>query len=64
LLGYNPDEIVGRHITEFFDEENKKIIEEQMVKRKKGQESSYDISWTTKDGKKLDAIISPRAFFD
>ena len=64
ILGYQPDEIIGHHITEFFDDENKKVIEEQIAKRKQGCENQYDITWTTRDGQKVDTMISPRAFFD
>ena len=64
ILGYPPDEIIGRHITGFFDAENKKIIRIQMTQRRRGEEKSYDITWTGKDGRKIDTIISPRAFFD
>ncbi|MFC1677490.1 PAS domain S-box protein [Planctomycetota bacterium] len=64
MLGYSPNELIGRHITDFFDDENKKIMEEQMKHRHRGQENSYDITWKKKDGQKIDTIISPRAFFD
>ena len=64
MLGYSPNELIGRHITDFFDDQNKKIIEEQMKYRYSGQENSYDITWTKKDGQKIGTIISPRAFFD
>ncbi len=64
ILGYSPDEILRHHITDFFDAKNKKIIKAQMARRRHGEEKSYDITWTGKDGRKIDTIISPRAFFD
>jgi PAS domain S-box-containing protein len=64
ILGYPPDKIIGRHITDFFDAKNKKIMRIQMALRRRGEEKSYDITWTGKDNRKIDTIISPRAFFD
>ncbi len=64
ILGYPADEIIGHNITEFFDRKNKKIIKSQMTQRRHGEEKSYDIAWTRKNGQKVDTIISPRAFFD
>jgi len=64
MLGYLPSEIIGRHITEFLDDENKEVMERQIATRKQGGESKYVITWTTKAGGKVDTLISPRAFFD
>jgi len=39
MLGYSRDKIIGTPATSFLDEENRKIVEKQAVKRRKGKES-------------------------
>ncbi|MCK5238663.1 MAG: PAS domain S-box protein, partial [Candidatus Thorarchaeota archaeon] len=50
LLEYNPQEMLGKEITEFVDEDNKRVLEENIGKRKEGQSSDYEMSWLTKSG--------------
>jgi PAS domain S-box-containing protein len=61
---YSVDEIIGRHVFDFLDEENLKILKEQLSKRKKGSSESYEITWTKKDGSKAPTILSPTPIFD
>ena len=64
LLGYELDELIGKPITLVFDEENQKILQEQMILRHKGELQSYEIAWLRKDGRKIDTIIAPSPLFD
>jgi PAS domain S-box-containing protein len=64
MIGYSKDEIVGQLLTNFFDEENQKILEEQVAIRRKGEPGSYELSWTGKDGSKIPAIISSTPLYD
>lgn len=50
ILGRPPEEIIGRHIFDFVDEENRQIFLDQLEKRKKGQSGAYEISLQRSDG--------------
>ncbi len=64
MLGYSPDEIVGHSMTEFTDEEDKQILSEQMVSRKTGVTTPYELTWRRKDGSDLVTVVSPRPLFE
>ena len=64
ILGYELDEIVGRRVTDFLDDANRKVVEEQIVKRKRGESSAYELTFTRKDGQKIPTIISARPILD
>jgi len=62
--GYASEEVIGRHILEFFDEENQAIMVEQMGKRAKGESNTFEIEWTVKDGRKVPTLMSPVQILD
>jgi PAS domain S-box-containing protein len=62
--GYERDEIIGRQAIEFIEKSNLSNFNEQLAKRKKGEEPTYEITLTRKDGQKVFAIISPKTIFD
>ncbi|MBW2565982.1 MAG: PAS domain S-box protein [Deltaproteobacteria bacterium] len=64
MLGYSRDEMIGRPITDFVDDANRKTFEEQVAVRRKGEPGAYEIVWTGKDGRKLFTIVSAQAITD
>lgn len=64
MWGRTKEEIIGRRVDQFLDDENKKILFSQHKKRKKGESRPYEIVWTRKDGSKLHAIMTPTPYFD
>jgi PAS domain S-box-containing protein len=64
MLGRTRDEIVGKKVDQFLDDENKKILFSQLEKRKKGVSASYEIAWIKKDGSKIHTIMTPTPYFD
>ncbi len=64
MLGYSRGELVGRYILEFVHDDYKKFMEDQMARRAKGIEKSYEIDWRAKDGRRVYTLISPRGFYD
>jgi PAS domain S-box-containing protein len=64
IWGYPLDEIMGHRVSEFLDEENLKILQEQLDKRKEGGREPYEIAWKRKDGKNVPTILSPTPIFD
>ena len=64
MLGYSSDEILGHPSTHFLDADNQRILQEQRIKRRAGSHTPYEIIWTTKEGRKIATILSPRPLFD
>jgi PAS domain S-box-containing protein len=64
LLGYARSELLGHKVTDFLDRANQKIITEQLNRWGRGQESSYEIEWSRKDGAKVITLITPIPFFN
>ncbi len=64
ILGYSQKEIVGKHIFNFVNDENKKIFAEQMKAREHGQTSSYEISLTRKNRIQVPCLFNATPILD
>ena len=64
ILGFARDQIVGRPAIEFLDPVGIQVYREQMVRRRRGEAGSYELSWLRKDGQIVFALVSPRPFLD
>jgi PAS domain S-box-containing protein len=64
MLGYKPDEFIGKPVTNFLDDHNSQILKNQTSIRRKGKVKAYEIEWTCKDGRKIQTIMSPQAIFN
>jgi diguanylate cyclase (GGDEF)-like protein/PAS domain S-box-containing protein len=66
MLGYSPDEMIGRPTIDFMEEESRKVQEKIFVKRRAGMRDTtpYEVTWITKDGRKVYSILSPTPNFD
>ncbi|MDY6863600.1 MAG: PAS domain S-box protein [Thermodesulfobacteriota bacterium] len=64
IIEYTREEIIGKHISKFLDKKNAMIMEKQFEKRKRGEVSSYEITCTTKTGKKIPVLISATPIFE
>ena len=49
---------------DFLDAANQQIFKEQMARRRKGEQTTYEIEWTRKSGDKISTLVSPEALFD
>ena len=59
MLGYLEQEIIGKHESQFvFDEEEKRILEEQNKKRAEGKVSYYELRWKNSQGQRVDTKIT------
>jgi PAS domain S-box-containing protein len=58
MLGYSQVEIIGHSILEFLDEDNQKIVQEQRIRRGRGESGSYELELTRNDEQKLIALVS------
>jgi len=65
MLGYAQEELLGRHITDFFDETGREIIQTQVIKQQnKGRLSAFEIVWTAKNGRRVSTSISSIPMLD
>jgi PAS domain S-box-containing protein len=64
MLGYTQEEMIDKHVGNFFDQENLKIVLDRFEKRKLGNEQSYTVSLLRKDGTNLQILVAPAVVFD
>lgn len=64
MLEYSEEEMIGRPILNFVDEENKKIIRENIRHRHKGEATQYEVEWTKSTGKLVPTIVSGAPMLD
>ncbi len=64
MLGYLRDEIIGYHLIDFVHDDYKALMQDQMTRRRRGEENRFELVWQTKDGNKVHTLASPRGFYD
>jgi diguanylate cyclase (GGDEF)-like protein/PAS domain S-box-containing protein len=58
LLGYSRDELINKSIYDLVDENNKRIFEQALMRRRQGISESYEITLKHKNGSDVYTIIS------
>jgi PAS domain S-box-containing protein len=58
MLEYPPNQMIGRQLTNFVDDLNRKIVRENIRKRTEGEATQYELEWTTRTGNKIPTIVS------
>ena len=64
MLGYTVDEMLGRPIYDFLDDENRLLAQQYIARCRQGVTEQYDLRLRHKDGRALWAIVSAAALFD
>jgi PAS domain S-box-containing protein len=64
MLGYSRDELLDTSWEILFDDQNREIVRSHVSRRKKGEKSTYEVSWIGKNGKKVHTIVAGQAIFD
>ena len=64
ILKRSPEEIVGKSIFEFVDEDNREIFETEIEKRKKGHVGSYEVALQRSDGVNVPCLFNATPFSD
>lgn len=64
MLGYTPEEMLGKSIYDFIFEEDIPDLEEKINRRRKGIDEVYEGRRKRKDGSELWAIISAKSILD
>ena len=58
MLGYHPDEILGRSLLDLMDESSKTVVKEQLSRRRKDSSDVYEMSFRSRDGTSLVGLVS------
>jgi PAS domain S-box-containing protein len=64
ILGYHRNDIVGRKLIDFVDDDYKEVMKDQIARRKKGEEERFELAWKTKGGDTIYTSASPKALYD
>ncbi len=64
LLGYDPGEMIGRHLFEFMDEHDKAIAKINLARRRQGIAEQHDFKFIRKDGTAIWATLATNPLFD
>ena len=66
LLGYSPEELIGRDFREFLDEESREFVADRYLRRQRGEEipSRYEFTVVAKNGEKRHVEISSATITD
>ena len=64
ILGRSQEELVGRTVFEFLDEENLAIMREQLKRRAEGETSSYEVAVSRPDGSNVPCLFHATPFYD
>lgn len=63
MLHYPYDELLQYKMEDLLDAENRRILSEQLSKRRKGEHGVYELDWIRKDGSKISTRMSPMPLF-
>jgi PAS domain S-box-containing protein len=64
MLGYKPEEMIGRFIWDFAYDEDKDIFQVKLANRKQGIDEIYELKLLRKDGSPLWISVSAKGFFN
>jgi two-component system, sensor histidine kinase and response regulator len=64
ILGRPREQILGRRIFEFTDDENTRIFKAEMARRARGEADTYDIAFTRPDGTQVPCQVSATPLLD
>ena len=64
ILERKKEEIIGRTVFEFVDEENLKIFKHEVAERKKGKTGAYEIALQRPDGTNIPCLFNATPFSD
>jgi len=64
LLGYTEEEMIGRHIFDFLEEERRPLAQQNLMRRQPGVEERQEVSFRRKDGTFVWALGSANPVYD
>ncbi|MCF7927467.1 MAG: cache domain-containing protein [Spirochaetales bacterium] len=63
MLDYTQSELAGKHLDQIVPVSERTILDEQLEKRKKGEDEPYEITFKRKNGKVIECVCSPKPIF-
>ncbi len=60
MLGYEPDQMLGRPLFDFMDEDNRRLAEALWAERRQGNDDIHEFCFQRRDGAPLWTIVSSR----
>ncbi len=64
MLGYTPEEMMGRHLFFFMDERGKEVAQIGLDRRKQGIKEQHDFEFLRKDGQRIYASLETSPMMD
>ena len=64
LLRATPEEMIGRRIFDYMDEESAAAAKENLRRRAGGEEDQFDFRWRRKDGSEFWTIVAAKPMYD
>ncbi len=64
MLGYSTEEMMGKHLFDFMDEQGKAIAAKNMERRKNGIRENHDFEFLRKDGQRIYTSMATAPVFD
>lgn len=64
MLGYSTDEMMGKHLFDFMDEQGKEIAAQNMKRRKSGIREAHDFEFLRKDGQRIYTNMATAPVYD
>ncbi|MEA2442221.1 MAG: hypothetical protein QOH76_3645, partial [Thermoleophilaceae bacterium] len=64
MLGCTPDEMIGRPVTDFLDEEDEEAGLARLAGRRRGVSDQFEIKWRTADGREVWTILNASPLSD
>lgn len=64
MLGYSPEQMQGRSLFDFMDEEGRRVYESYLQRRRQGLPERHDFRFRRRDGSDLWAIVSATPILD
>jgi PAS domain S-box-containing protein len=64
ILGYAPEEMLGRHLFTFMDDQGRAVAEQNIERRKAGIKEQHDFEFIRKDGNRIYTRLETGPIFD
>jgi PAS domain S-box-containing protein len=64
MMSYSPEEMIGKNLFTFMDEEGKAICEENLERRKQGISEQHEFELLCKDGSRIITLMEGSPIFD
>ena len=64
LLRATPEEMIGRRIFDYMDDESAATAKDNLKRRRAGEEDQFDFRWRRKDGSEFWTIVAAKPMYD